>query len=94
MVFQKRLLFFPLYSSFVSRPLPIGGAAGQSCASGRIFSWQKSLDVTMTPWVARPACGWCPPGADQDAAWVTSSRSSLPSTTLMPTTGPVFSVTM
>ena len=51
--------------------------------------------MTMTPWVARPATRMLSTGVRiRMPAAVTSSRSSVPSTTLMPTMGPVFSVTM
>ena len=60
------------------------------------ITWSPSSlkRMTMTPWVDRPATRMLSTAVRiRMPAWVTSSRSSLPSTTLIPTTPPVFSVT-
>ena len=55
----------------------------------------KNYMLTMTPWVERPHCLMASTGVRiKMPASVTSSRSSDPSTTLMPTTCPVFSVSI
>ncbi len=74
-------------------------SAGASSWSVRARAMTLSLSslkrMTMTPWVDRPAIRMASTGVRMRMPlWVTNSRSSLPSTTLMPMTGPVFSVTM
>ena len=62
----------------------------------REITWSPSsfMRMTMTPWVARPAVRMVSTWVRiKMPFWVMSSRSSLPSTTLMPTIFPVFSVT-
>ena len=61
------------------------------------MTWSPSSlkRMTMTPWVARPATRMFSTAVRMRMpASVTSSRSSAPSPTLMPTMGPVFSVTI